>query len=108
MEGGKGRTDECIVRGTRCLQSFWGHNPNYPAPVNINPLPAQVFDTWSSAKDEAYDYSNWFQAGAATSIPLWNSTNNSAPPVIKAIKVALRIWDFRTEQSRQVTIIQAM
>jgi prepilin-type N-terminal cleavage/methylation domain-containing protein len=92
-----------------------------------------VFDTWSNVKDETYDYSNWnvnynpdgttsyagpsgqLPGATATSIPLrrlWNpgplGRGWSGDIQVKAIKVSIRIWDFKTNQARQITIIQDM
>jgi hypothetical protein len=81
-------------------------NPAYPP----NTAP-QVFDTWSSAKDDVYDYSNWSQPGQAgnnttlTSIPFWQ---NNKGLTIKAVQISLRVWELKTEQTRQVTIVQQM
>ncbi len=71
------------------------YNPNNPA-AGAN-LPA-VFDTWSSVKDDAYDYSAWATKGAATSVPL------QLP--LRALKISIRIWDVKTQLTRQITIVQ--
>jgi type II secretory pathway pseudopilin PulG len=59
-----------------------------------------VFDTWSSQKDEVYDYSNWNTPDTSTSLPL--------QATIQALKITIRLWDAKTQQARQVTIIQDM
>jgi prepilin-type N-terminal cleavage/methylation domain-containing protein len=64
-----------------------------------------VFDTWSSVNDGLSNYSQWNVTGTATSIPLWNGARG---PIILAIQVSVRIWDLKTNQTRQVTIVQAM
>jgi hypothetical protein len=61
-----------------------------------------VFDTWSSVTDDFYDYSGWATGGTATSMPI---CNNGVGPTIKAIQVILRVWDAKTEQTRQVTLV---
>lgn len=66
--------------------------------INGTATAVKVFDTWSSASDGIADYSGWATAGTATSAPLQVQ--------ILAIKVTFRIWDFKTEQARQVSIIQ--
>jgi prepilin-type N-terminal cleavage/methylation domain-containing protein len=42
-----------------------------------------------------------------TSIPLWNPTTQQGP-IIQALQITIRIWDQKTNQTRQVTIVQAM
>jgi prepilin-type N-terminal cleavage/methylation domain-containing protein len=65
-----------------------------------------AFDTWSSNNDRdpatstGYDYSSWYQPGSAKSIPLTIH--------VHAIKVTVRVWDHKTQQSRQITIMQDM
>jgi prepilin-type N-terminal cleavage/methylation domain-containing protein len=96
------------------------------------PSGPQVFDTWSRVRDpltdtlaaqppvnpfaKYYDYSSWGQNGNPTvnpnqtsqvSIPLWNGTTNTGP-ILKAIQVQIRVWDNKTQQTRQVTLVQAM
>jgi prepilin-type N-terminal cleavage/methylation domain-containing protein len=82
-------------------QQFNSGNPNNP---DFNPKNANgpmVFDTWSSVKDDLYDYSLWNTPGHNRSIPMWNG---STGPIIQAIQITLRIWNERAEQTRQVTI----
>lgn len=82
-------------------------NPSfYPALAN-GPM---VFDTWTSLNDGLANYSVWNLPASSSpnphhSIPLWNGTSG---PLIQAIQVSIRIWDSKTNQSRQVTIVQAM
>lgn len=59
-----------------------------------------VFDTWSSVNDGTFDYSGWATTGTATSVPLAQS--------IKAIQITIRIWDIKTQQTRQITLVQDM
>jgi hypothetical protein len=69
--------------------------------INGNLTPVKVFDTWSQVKDGTYDYSGWNSATAShTTVPLQAQ--------ILAIKVTIRIWDFKTEQARQASIVVAM
>lgn len=86
-----------------------------------------IFDTWSSISNglATSDYSQWNQATAlpGIKIPFWttnpltytvgsvpgqNVTVTGSGPIIKAIQITIRIWDFKTSQTRQVTIVQAM
>jgi prepilin-type N-terminal cleavage/methylation domain-containing protein len=64
-----------------------------------------VFDTWSRAavsSTSPYDYSNlnWSTPGTYTSLPLRVK--------VVAIQIILRVWDEKTERTRQVTIVQDM
>jgi prepilin-type N-terminal cleavage/methylation domain-containing protein len=88
--------------------------------------PVGVFDTWTGAVSEfsggqgpetdAYDYTDWdptknptWQNGARPNpkvIPL--NVFNGQPLTIRAVKITLRVWDLKTRQSRQITIIQDM
>jgi prepilin-type N-terminal cleavage/methylation domain-containing protein len=72
-------------------------NANSPFPAG-----AQVFDTWSSLKDDTYDYSGWNTGGNATSLP------NSQTTQIKALQIIIRVWDVKTQLTRQITLVQDM
>jgi type II secretory pathway pseudopilin PulG len=75
------------------------------APTTNLASPA-VFDTWSWQKNDLYDYSSWDpDAGPAATI-----SAVSVPLKIRiiAIKIVLRVWDLKTQQTRQVTLIQDM
>lgn len=73
-------------------------NPKYPG--------RRVYDTWSQMKASAanpYDYSKWNPTANPTSaqtIP-WLQT-------ITAVHISLRVWDLRTQTTRQMTIVQDM
>jgi hypothetical protein len=87
------------------VATYSGSNPNFvftPAGSATGPL---VFDTWSSLTDNSYDYSTWSTTGTAKTIPLFQNSSGQTL-TIRAIKVTIRVWDFKTEQSRQATIIQ--
>jgi type II secretory pathway pseudopilin PulG len=87
------------------MLSYYNSNPLFYNPAtDQNPA---VFDTWSSLTDGLSDYSQWNVAGHPASIPLWNQTTQ-AGPIIQAIQVTIRIWDMRTQQTREVTLVQAM
>lgn len=92
VAGGSDFVDICTLG-----QSFNNMNPAFD-PVN-GPM---VFDSWSGTRDDVWDYTNWQTAGAATSIPMWNATTQTGP-ILKAIQITLRVWDQKTEQTRQVT-----
>ncbi len=72
------------------LQANWT-NTNY-APPGL----AREFDTWSSQGN----YAGWATPNTPLSAPLM------AP--IKAVRITVRVWDFRTEQTRQTTIVQEL
>ena len=74
-----------------------------PFPSNnpvFNNLGAHVFDTWSQAVSPPYDYSTWNTAGSDKSIPLRIR--------VRALQITIRIWDLKTERTRQVTVVQDM
>jgi hypothetical protein len=64
----------------------------------INPSGPAVFDTWSRVRDDQDDFSGWSTGPSLQSVPL--AVN------IRALQITLRVWDRRTEQTRQITIIQ--
>ena len=75
-----------------------------------------VFDTWSQLIDNQSNYGGplitgqttppaWSVGGAATSIPFYQAANG-AKIQVKAIQVIIRCWDFKTSQTRQLTVIQ--
>ena len=95
-------------------------NPNRKAPGTNNQwyFPfnnggfgnARVFDTWAATQDPnipAYNYTTWQTPDAATSIPIYKD-NNGNTISIQAIQITLRVWDFKTKKTRQVTIVQQM
>jgi type II secretory pathway pseudopilin PulG len=59
---------------------------------------AAVFDTWSKATDALYDYSTWSVPSTAKSLPLQLR--------IQAVQISIRVWDIRSQQARQITIVQ--
>lgn len=89
------------------LASYSNSNPAFPAGT-------MVFDTWSQPHDHQNEnYSYWSQLNppTATTIPMWRPFTVAEPmggPIIKAIQVTIRIWDYKTNQTRQVTVVQAM
>jgi hypothetical protein len=74
-----------------------GRNPYYTA---AGPM---VFDTWCNQTSTGYyDYvSTWNTPGGYTCLPL-------PLPSIQAIQIVIRVWDPRTETTRQMTIVQDM
>jgi Tfp pilus assembly protein PilW len=60
-----------------------------------------AFDTWSMLTDASYDYSGWATGTpAAVAVPLKIR--------ILALQIILRVWDARTQTTRQITIVQDM
>ncbi len=73
-------------------------------PLFSNTAGPFVFDTWSSVVDDTVDYSLWNR-------PLRHTAPTWRPPLqapITAIQIQLRVWDSKTEQSRQMTIVVDM
>jgi prepilin-type N-terminal cleavage/methylation domain-containing protein len=69
--------------------------------VFTGPSAPRVFDTWSSLKDDTYDYSSWAISGSPVSAPMPNVQ-------IQALQITIRVWDKRTQQTRQITLVQDM
>ncbi|MHB1424649.1 MAG: PilW family protein [Gemmataceae bacterium] len=97
--------------------AYYNGNPSFynPTKTPITPNNPAVFDTWSSLVDGltgSPGYSVWNLPGTTStnpnhSIPLWNQTTQTGP-TIQAIQITIRLWDFKTQQTREVTIVQAM
>jgi type II secretory pathway pseudopilin PulG len=75
--------------------------------LNQNPVyktaGVYVFDTWSNTLDSTY--------------PNYNTQWNTNPPTpyhipakirIRALQITLRVWDLKTKQARQITLVQDM
>lgn len=84
--------------------------PNGHVPANTNaayPTGVRVFDTWSmelpalsGAYQNPYDYQNSdTTTGAAKTVP-WRGN-------ILALQITIRIWDFKSQKTRQITIWQS-
>jgi prepilin-type N-terminal cleavage/methylation domain-containing protein len=104
-----GQADFLDVMGLTTAFGAAGASSN-PSFSTTGPM---VFDTWSAVKDDVpfpgqpaptqtYDYTAWATAGTTSSMPIWNG---STGPIIKAIQIIIRVWDFKTEQTRQVTLV---
>ncbi|HXG09623.1 MAG TPA: prepilin-type N-terminal cleavage/methylation domain-containing protein [Gemmataceae bacterium] len=85
------------------VQVFSNSNPLFSAPNG-----PRMFDTWTSVQNGTYDYSTWEQSGTAKSIPLYRAGPNGPQIRIVALKITLRVWDAKTQQARQVSLIQDM
>ncbi len=94
------------------VQAYSNNNPAFSA--TGAPNGPRVFDTWSSNPTAdtltGVSYATSTTPGAATSIPLYEAagTNGPTPISIQAIQITLRVWDFKTKKTRQVTIVQQM
>jgi type II secretory pathway pseudopilin PulG len=93
---------------TNYLWAF--NNPAFYSPsVAARASLPMVFDTWSQAPDSTYDYSNWNGGSAGNgnydAIPFADSGNGYGLPCLKAIQITLRVWDLKTETTRQVTVV---
>jgi prepilin-type N-terminal cleavage/methylation domain-containing protein len=93
------------------VQAYASTNPNFN--VNATSYSSSsttnkyLFDTWSSVTDDYYDFSDWL-TGTKTPdhvIPIYQNSSGQTIS-IKAIQVVIRIWDFKTNQARQVTVVQ--
>jgi len=62
------------------------------------PRTPRVFDSWSQRADDVYDYSAWNVPGTTRSAPL------RVTP--EALQFTIRLWHRKTQQARQVTIVQ--
>jgi Prokaryotic N-terminal methylation motif len=92
-------------------------NPNLPRDAAGNPIIPKVFDTWTTVVDGSTagvnDFSFWNDqrdpGGVSGGIPL-NQLAQRVPLRLRilALKITLRVWDARTQQVRQITIIQDM
>jgi prepilin-type N-terminal cleavage/methylation domain-containing protein len=98
---------QTIITGAGSTNTVFGSSGTG---VTINGTAGQkvyVYDTWSNVKDVTYDYSAWNSSTpSATTIPF--RTYNGSDVQILAIQVSLRVWDFKTEQARQITLIVDM
>jgi prepilin-type N-terminal cleavage/methylation domain-containing protein len=73
----------------------------------INSYSARVFDTWSyqtSGSPTYYDYSGWNTPAGAT----YNQVRMPMPIKVIALQIILRVWDEKSERTRQITIVQDM
>ena len=74
----------------------------------FGPLGIGVFDSWSQAQlpppgssGNPYDYfNNWYNPGNDKSLPLKIH--------VRALQITIRMWDVKTEQTAQLTIVQEM
>ena len=89
------------------VQQYAGGNPAF---TGNGP---RVFDTWSSQNDAlsgvSYGPTAWMTPGSQMSIPLYKSAGPNPQMIsVQAIQITLRVWDFKTKKTRQVTIVQQM
>jgi prepilin-type N-terminal cleavage/methylation domain-containing protein len=89
------------------LQQFSMGNPAFSANGGV-----RVYDTWSKARDNIYDYTGWVTQKTPTTIPIYryqttaNGITTNHLIRVLAVQVTIRAWDVRTNQTRQVTIVQ--
>jgi hypothetical protein len=77
-----------------------------------------IFDTWSSAVGpilnptpnnvQVYDYSGWSFQPTTANLGKNDGTNIPLRARVRALQIRLRVWDAKTQQARQVTLIQDM
>jgi len=82
--------------------SQWANNPPPAPPSNTGfaiggGRSYRVFDTWSANGPYTFDWKNQFNT---RSLPLKIR--------IKALQIRIRVWDRKSEQTRQITIVQDM
>jgi hypothetical protein len=112
------------------------NNPDYPfdlvpippanqqnrnATLTQGNLQMRVFDTWSAEKNTGggYAYGQGFGLTPNPNTDAWNAghfaspANGPASPTtiplrvrMRALQIKLRIWDVKSRQTRQITIIQ--
>ncbi len=64
-----------------------------------------VFDTWSNRADDLYNYTLWSNSDVIPpDIPDARLVPNTS--VLTGVQISIRVWDAKTNQARQVTIIQ--
>jgi prepilin-type N-terminal cleavage/methylation domain-containing protein len=97
--------------------SIYATNNTAHNPLFAKPTGPFVFDTWTTVTDDTVDYSLWnydynnTNTTTTTNPPLPDNLRAVRPPnktVITAIQIQLRIWDQKTEQTRQMTIVVDM
>jgi len=88
------------------VASYFTNNPQFSAPLG-----PRVIDTWSSIQDDTdgTNYTSWKSSGTNTSIPQLVPGGTAVNAIsVNAISATLRVWDSKTEQTRQITILQDM
>ena len=93
-----------------------GANPKGQPNRNTTYFPGlqgpRALDTWSSSKDDTpanpCNYTTWYAGGSGASMPIFFQPDPNNAFSVAAISVTLRTWDLRTEQTRQITVIQDM
>ncbi|NBO91610.1 MAG: type II secretion system protein [Planctomycetia bacterium] len=86
-----------------------------------HPRGLYVFDTWTRQNFGQLDYTNpesqplerWRTPGTYSCVPLYRQVDGTgnyigSPILIRAIQVTLRIWDEKSNFTRQVTMIQEL
>jgi prepilin-type N-terminal cleavage/methylation domain-containing protein len=78
-------------------------NPEFWDPNNVTSGRPAVFDTWFQWRNKPLivaGVTQWNTAAETLNVPL--------PIQIVAVQITIRVWDERTEQARQVTVVQNM
>jgi hypothetical protein len=81
-----------------------GPSENFPPQNQKFPAAVSVFDTWSSHADDTYDYTLW-NNGDFNDLKDSHLVPNSKV-VLTGLQISIRVWDAKTTQTRQITIIQ--
>jgi prepilin-type N-terminal cleavage/methylation domain-containing protein len=83
--------------------------PGRPPTVPPQPLPTKLTPRWQGPM-YYYDYVPNQQPTLRpnyAAIPLWKDVNNNTIRIM-ALRITIRIWDERTKQTKQITIVQDM
>jgi type II secretory pathway pseudopilin PulG len=73
--------------------------------TEFNNIGARVFDTWQ------YFPQNWNEVVPPPTIPQYLQPSAQQVPLrirIKALQIRLRVWDMKTQQTRQTSLVQEM
>jgi hypothetical protein len=79
-------------------------SPDWDPPRNtFFPKGARVYDTWSDRADDMYDYTVWDYPANTNPLPYTQVPNK---PIVTGLQISIRVWDEKTKQARQITVIQ--
>jgi type II secretory pathway pseudopilin PulG len=96
-----------LVVGANDFADLTDLNAIYPQNAALYGTSPQIFDTFTQATQLSLGLPDY---GSPTSAQYWPTqipryASGTTPIRIKAIQISLRIWDVKTEQTRQATLI---